>query len=295
MEDFNQNDDRPLLGRRTLLEGGEMDNKMMDPKEGEEEEEFNHWIAYPLAILSAVFFGVGNFILILIGYEEGMKTFYPQCIAAIALFLLYHSIAWLVSFCKEGSFAAYFSASNSGYRDEAGDFSFGAFLQPIIKAGLVFPNGVSLLFAALYGWAAGLNIGLVFSEYNASSIIFVILLFALTYDQRITILDWIAMALIVIAVFDISYLGNWERDKEQDDTLDPTDPPIDRTEEHKDLAISVLLAVLAGLIQAFIGLQVYFVEKDFKRLSQLQLTFDALLPFALAMAPFFIWIMIYQD
>lgn len=113
---------------------------------------------------------------------------------------------------------------------------------------MVFPNGVTLLFAALYGWACGLNIGLVFSEYNASSIIFIILLFALTYDQRVSILDWVAMGLIVIAVFDISYFGNWERDKEQDDVMDPSDPPIDRTEEHKDLAISVLLAILAGLI-----------------------------------------------
>jgi len=105
-----------------------MDNKKMEEVQEGEEPEYNHWIAYPLAIISAILFGVGNFILILIGYEEGMKTFYPQCIGAIFLFLLYHSIAWLVHFCKEGSFASYFSASNSAYRDEAGDFSFGAFI-----------------------------------------------------------------------------------------------------------------------------------------------------------------------
>jgi len=165
----------------------------------------------------------------------------------------------------------------------------------VIKAALVFPNGVALLFAALYGWACGINIGLIFSEYNASSIIFVIVLFALTYNQAVSILDWVAMALIVIAVFDISYFGNWERDKEQDDAMGADDQPIDRTEEHKDLAISVLLAILAGLIQAFIALHVYFVQKSFKKLSQLQLTFDALLPFAIAMAPFFVYIMLYQD
>ena len=84
----------------------------------------------------------------------------------------------------------------------------------MIKAALLFPNGVALLFAALYGWACGINIGLIFSEYNASSIIFVIVLFALTYNQAVSILDWVAMALIVIAVFDISYFGNWERDKD---------------------------------------------------------------------------------
>ena len=39
--------------------------------------QFNHFIAYPLAFFGAIFFGVGNFILALIGYEEGIKTFYP--------------------------------------------------------------------------------------------------------------------------------------------------------------------------------------------------------------------------
>lgn len=59
--------------------------------------------------------------------------------------------------------------------------------------------------------------------------------------------------------------------------------------------MSVILAVVAGLIQAFIALHVYFVQRSFKKLNQLQLTFDALLPFALAMAPFFIYIMLNQD
>ena len=54
-------------------------------------------------------------------------------------------------------------------------------------------------------------------------------------------------------MFDISYLGNWERDKEQDDAMGPDDPPIDRTEEHKDLAISVLLAVFFVLKKTRLG------------------------------------------
>lgn len=125
---------------------------------------------------------------------------------------------------------SHFSRRRSAYVvDETDEVSFWALLQPIIKAALVFPNGVALLFAALYGWACGINIGLIFSEYNASSIIFVIILFWITYSQSVSILDWIAMALIVISVFDITYLGNWERDKEQDDEMDPNDPPIDRT------------------------------------------------------------------
>jgi len=159
----------------------------------------------------------------------------------------------------------------------------------------MYPNSVALLFAALYGWAAGTNIGLVFSEYNASSIIFVVVLFALTYNQTVSILDYVALALIVFSVVDISYLGNWERDREQDDASGPDDAPIDRTEEHKDLAISVLLAVTAGLIQAFIALHVYFVQRSFKKLTQIQLTFDSLLPYGIAMAPFFIYIYFVLD
>lgn len=125
---------------------------------------------------------------------------------------------------------SHFSRRRSAYVvDETDEVSFWALLQPVIKAALVFPNGVALLFAALYGWACGINIGLIFSEYNASSIIFVIILFWITYSQSVSILDWIAMALIVISVFDITYLGNWERDKEEDDERDPNDPPIDRT------------------------------------------------------------------
>ena len=98
------NDESPLLRRGSLFEGGEADKKMMEEeqKKEEEEDEYNHSIAYPCAIASAVFFGVGNFILILIGYEEGIKTFFPQCIGAIALFFLYHIFAWSVHLCKEG-------------------------------------------------------------------------------------------------------------------------------------------------------------------------------------------------
>ena len=76
MEDFSS-DSKPLLGR-TLFEGGEADKKKKGEEEPkEEEDQYNHSIAYPCAITSAVFFGVGNFILILIGYEEGIKTFFP--------------------------------------------------------------------------------------------------------------------------------------------------------------------------------------------------------------------------
>jgi len=187
----------------------------MEEAKENDEPEYNHSIAYPCAILSAVFFGIGNFILILIGYEEGIKTFFPQCIAAGALFLLYHTIAWLVHLCTEGGCMSYFSREHSAYwLDETDELSIWALFQPVIKATLIFPNAVALLFAALYGWACGINIGLIFSEYNASSIVFIIVLFALTYNQAVSWLDWVAMGLIVIAVFDLSYLGNWERDKE---------------------------------------------------------------------------------
>lgn len=146
------------------------------------------------------------------------------------MYLLFHILWWAFYLCKEGECMSHFSRRRSAYVvDETDEVSFWALLQPVIKAALVFPNGVALLFAALYGWACGINIGLIFSEYNASSIIFVIILFWITYSQSVSILDWIAMALIVISVFDITYLGNWERDKEEDDERDPNDPPIDRT------------------------------------------------------------------
>ena len=96
----------------------------MEEAKEDAEPEYNHSIAYPCAIASAVFFGVGNFILILIGYEEGIKTFFPQCISAFALFLLYHMFAWLVHLCREGGCMSYFSNANSAYwLDETDELS----------------------------------------------------------------------------------------------------------------------------------------------------------------------------
>ena len=123
----------------------------------------------------------------------------------------------------------------------------------MIKAGFLFPIAVSLLYAALFGWAVGINIGLIFSEYTASAIFFVVTLFYATYGQKVTVLDIIGLTLIIISVFDIGIGGQWERENE-DERKGTPDEPIDRTEEHKDLAISIGLAVLAGLIQAFTAL-----------------------------------------
>merc|ERR1719329_1703399 len=103
-------------------------DKMMEEekKSGEEpENEYNYWIAYPLSLLSAILFGVGNFILADVGYEEGIKTFYPQCIAAAILFVGYHGIRMIGTFLSGGS---YFDPAESAYYDEAGAFDFGAFL-----------------------------------------------------------------------------------------------------------------------------------------------------------------------
>lgn len=123
----------------------------------------------------------------------------------------------------------------------------------------MFPIAVSLLYAAIFGWAVGINIGLVFSEYTASAIFFVCTLFYAMYGQKITVLDMIGLTLIIISVFDISIGGEWEREKE-DPRNGTNDEPIDRMEEHKDLAISVLLAINAGLIQAFSALQINYIE-----------------------------------
>ena len=69
----------------TLLEGGAADvpDPAMEAMNAEEEvkdkaeREFNHFLAYPLAFIGAIFFGVGNFILAIVGYEEGIDTFFP--------------------------------------------------------------------------------------------------------------------------------------------------------------------------------------------------------------------------
>jgi hypothetical protein len=119
-----------LLSKGSLFEGGEADKKKMeDEKKEDEEPEYNHSIAYPCAILSALFFGVGNFILIMVGYEEGIKTFFPQCIAAAALFLLYHICAWLWHLCSEGGCMSHFTKERSAYwLDETNELSFWALM-----------------------------------------------------------------------------------------------------------------------------------------------------------------------
>lgn len=139
------------------------------------------------------------------------------------------------------------------YNDEEGSYSFTRIMQPLIKAGFVFPILVSLLFAALFGWADGVNIGLIYSEYTAASIFFVILLFYASYNQKITVLEIIGLSLIIISVFEIGIGGQWEREQE-DPRKGTSDEPIDRTEEHKDLAIASGLAIFAGLLQAFSAL-----------------------------------------
>jgi len=195
--------------------------------------------------------------------------------------------------CTEDS--SYFDKENSSYYDaEEGSYTLTRLIQPVIKAGIVFPIAVSLLYAALFGWAIGLNIGLIFSEYTASAIFFVCTLFYSIYGQKVTVLDIIGLSLIVISVFDISVLGEWEREKEDTRPDDPN-APIDRTEEHKDLAISVGLAILAGLFQAFTALQINYIEKNQSKMDQVQVIIDSLLLVALGLAPFFVMEMLNED
>ena len=97
-------DKKPLLAAN--FEGGAADavpdpaKDLMDIGDKAEDEAnkvYNHSIAYPLALTGAIFFGVGNFILALVGYEEGIKTFYPQSIGAAILFLGYHGTMWITA------------------------------------------------------------------------------------------------------------------------------------------------------------------------------------------------------
>lgn len=66
-------------------------------------------------------------------------------------------------------------------------------------------------------------------------------------------LEIIGLSLIIISVFEIGIGGQWEREQE-DPRKGTSDEPIDRTEEHKDLAIASGLAIFAGLLQAFSAL-----------------------------------------
>ena len=57
-------EEKPLMGS-AALEGGGIDSLAADleGKAGEEGERvYNHFIAYPLSLAGAIFFGVGNFI-----------------------------------------------------------------------------------------------------------------------------------------------------------------------------------------------------------------------------------------
>lgn len=64
------------------------------------------------------------------------------------------------------------------------------------------------------------------------------------------------MALILLAVFDISIGGEWERENEEPETgpEDNEHHPIDHSEEHFDLCISSILAIIAGFVQALSAL-----------------------------------------
>jgi len=125
-------------------------------------------------------------------------------------------------------------------------------MQPIIKACFVFPQALTLVYAAIFGWAVGENIGLVFSEYTAAAMLFVFFLTYVTYGQKITTVDIIGLVIIILAVFDVTAGGEWEREKEDPRNGHADEPSADdRIEEHKDMAISAALAITAGLVQAF--------------------------------------------
>jgi len=271
-----------------------MDDEKKSEEDKEEVNKYNYWIAYPLALTSAIFFGIGNFILADIGYEEGIKTFYPQCIAATIIYLGYHGSRFITTIISGES---YFDPANSAYYDLEGAFDFGALIQPLLKALLLFPISVSLLYAYIFGWYIDINIGLITGEYTASAIFFVVLFFFAFYKQKITWLDVVGLVLILIAVADISIGGEWERENEEPETgpEDNEHHQITHTEEHFDLAISTALAIVAGFIQALAALQNKYVSRNKKKLNQVQLVFDSLLPIILGTTPFFVMELMNQD
>ena len=66
--------------------------------ENQPEIKQNFCISISLAIAAALCFGTANFILATIGFDLGIKTFYPFCISSLILFLGYHLFIW-IKFC----------------------------------------------------------------------------------------------------------------------------------------------------------------------------------------------------
>ena len=124
-----------------------------------------------------------------------------------------------------------------------------------------------MLFSAVYGWYIDFNVGLVFAEYTAASIFFVVIAFYAFYQQRITWLDAVGLSLVFIATFEISIGGEYEREKEDEPEAGPDGEPIDHTEEHKDLFIQAALVIIAGMIQACVALQAKYVEQNKKKMK----------------------------
>ena len=65
------------------------------------------------ASLTAVWYGVGNYLLADLSKDLGLKALYPQCISCILLWLCYH--LFLIAHFKFTSNGPYFTKANSNY------------------------------------------------------------------------------------------------------------------------------------------------------------------------------------
>ena len=144
-----------------------------------------------------------------------------------------------------------------------------------------------LVYSCFYAYRAGLNIGLALCIFTASALVFIILLYWIVYSQTISAFDAIGIVIIFAGVFLIA-LGGQQHDQENQENDNVKDQPSDE-EIKQNLNISIVLAVLAAIILAFGGLQITFVSKNYPKISQFQLTFDAQLIFVVVLTPLFIY------
>ena len=93
------------------------------------------------------------------------------------------------------------------------EFSWSAFVQPAIKAIFVFSTACTLLYASVYGWRAGINVGIISSVFTISAIFFVVILYWIIYNQTLSTFDLVGISLIVVGVLIIGFGGQWRRDQ----------------------------------------------------------------------------------
>ena len=67
------------------------------------------------ALITALSFGIGNWLLADVSAELGIKAIYPQCISCIGLWVIFHTYKCIVYNCSEKLKTGFFTKANSEY------------------------------------------------------------------------------------------------------------------------------------------------------------------------------------